>query len=95
MEFKGYNLIAVIDNFQEEWWSELESVIKEQDVNDVAKWINDRAGRDPEFMEDLPVCDEIVAENNDYIITYTDCGMCEQVMLYEKVNEEDVKNESK
>ena len=24
MEFKGYNLIAVIDNFQEEWWSELE-----------------------------------------------------------------------
>lgn len=95
MEFKGYNLIAVIDNFQEEWWSELESVIKTQDVNDVAKWINDRAGRDPEFMEDLPVYDEIVAENNDYVVTYTDCGMCEQVMLYEKVYKEDVKDESK
>lgn len=95
MEFKGYNLIAVIDNFQEEWWSELESVMKTQDVNDVAKWINDRAGRDPEFMEDLPVYDEIVAENNDYVITYTDCGMCEQVMLYEKVYKEDVKDESK
>ena len=95
MEFKGYNLIAVIDNFQEEWWSELESVMKEQDVDDVAKWINDRAGRDPEFMEDLPVYDEIVAENNDYVITYTDCGMCEQVMLYEKVYKEDVKDESK
>lgn len=95
MEFKGYNLIAVIDNFQEEWWSELESVMKTQDVNDVAKWINDRAGRDPEFMEDLPVYDEIVAENNDYVITYTDCGMCGQVMLYEKVDEEDVKDESK
>lgn len=95
MEFKGYNLIAVIDNFQEEWWSELESVMKTQDVNDVAKWINDRAGRDPEFMEDLPVYDEIVAENNDYVVTYTDCGMCEQIHLYEKVDEEDVKDESK
>ena len=95
MECKGYNLIAVIDNFQEEWWSELESVMKTQDVNDVAKWINDRAGRDPEFMEDLPVYDEIVAENNDYVITYTDCGMCEQVMLYEKVDKEDVDNEGK
>lgn len=95
MECKGYNLIAVIDNFQEEWWSELESVMKTQDVNDVAKWINDRAGRDPEFMEDLPVYDEIVMEDVDYIIMYTDCGMCEQVMLYEKVYKEDVKDESK
>lgn len=39
--------------------------------------------------------DEIVMEDGDYIITYTDCGMCEQVMLYEKVYKEDVKDESK
>lgn len=95
MECNGYNLIAVIDNFQEELWSQLELEIGTNKCGQVAAWIKDKAGRDPEFMEDLPVYDEIVMEDGDYIITYTDCGMCEQVMLYEKVYEEDVKDESK
>lgn len=84
-----FKLLAVIDNLQEELWSQLELEVGTNTCSQVAAWMRDKVGHDEdgEVCDELPVFDEVVAEDGDYIITYHDLGMCESVYLYKKLED--------
>ena len=83
----GYNLLAVIDNYQTALWEQLEKNIYTKPCTLVADFMLEKSAcKEPEFYDFLPVYDEIVDEEGKYIITYLDCGFCEACYLYEIVN---------
>lgn len=76
-----YKRISVIDSYQEElWW-------KSEQIGDnyeklVDLLLQNRSVMVEDVVNELPICDEIVYDDDGYVITYTD-GMCEQLSLYE------------
>ena len=82
-----YRLLAVIDNTQGELWEQLELHVCVNTCAQVAAWMMQQTGNngDGDEFDELPVYDEVINGDGDYIIVYHDLGMCESVYLYRKI----------
>lgn len=82
-----FKLLAVIDEFQENLWAALELELGLNQCGQVAEWMMQQTGHneDGDEFDELPVYDEIVDEDGDYLIAYHDLGMCQSVYLYRKI----------
>jgi len=78
-----YELIARVDNFNEEAWEEFGKV---DNIESASKWMLQMCECEPEDYYELPVVDGIVDENEEYVLTYLDAGMCEEVNLFKKIH---------
>lgn len=76
-----YKRISVIDSSQEELWWRAEQ-IGENDEKLLDLLLQNRSIMVEEVINELPIYDEIVYDDDGYVITYTD-GMCETLSLYE------------
>ena len=75
-----YKRISVIDNYQEElWWKAEQIGADHKKLIDLL--LQNRSFKEEEIINELPVCDEIVYNEQPYCITYTD-GICETLSLY-------------
>lgn len=90
MKVTGYRKVAVIDNFQEELWAELEIEFGLNTCAQVAEFVRQKVGHDDEgeVFDELPVCDGVIDDDGDFVFTYGDIGMCEQVILFKKIWED-------
>jgi len=75
-----YKRISVIDNCQEELWWRAEQ-IGENNEKLLDLLLQNRSVMVEDVVNELPIYDEIVYDDDGYVITYTD-GMCETLSLY-------------
>ena len=75
-----YKKISVIDNYQEELWWKAEQ-IGENNEKLLDLLLQNRSVMVEDVVNELPIYDEIVYDDDGYVITYTD-GMCETLSLY-------------
>lgn len=76
-----YKRISVIDNYQEELWWQAEQ-IGDNNEKLLDLLLQNRSVMVEDIIRELPICDEIIYDENGFIITYAD-GMCETLSLYE------------
>lgn len=76
-----YKRISVIDNYQEKLWWKAEQIGDNYEKL-VDLLLQNRSVMAEDVVNELPICDEIVYDDDGYVITYTD-GMCERLSLYE------------
>lgn len=84
---KKFQLLAVISDTQEELWEQLELELGMNKCGQVAEWMMQQTGHveDGDEFDELPVYDEIIDEDGDFVIAYLYCGFGESVYLYRKI----------